>query len=205
MQISTSLELTTTRLLWSFGGVMSSWFFIFLEVLNCCLHISSCSHLLQSLLCLGDKYLPSALLGILRLSQNFYGYTCPMLLAPSSGRILKLVCHISILKCTRLCVDSLPFVFPKVVPKLKFMLSSWPVDWAWLSECSLAVCQSLLSPPPSRAHRELAMGICVWVRQPELCGCPWASWEICGQGVPSGSCEGFSMESTMQLVGSMSL
>ena len=38
---SPCLGLVTGRLLWPFGGVMFPWFFIFLEVLHCCLPIWS--------------------------------------------------------------------------------------------------------------------------------------------------------------------
>ena len=47
---SLSLVSVTGWLLWSFDDLMFLWFFMFLGVLHCCLHIWNRSHLLQSLL-----------------------------------------------------------------------------------------------------------------------------------------------------------
>ena len=85
-------------------------------------------------LVLGEKYPPSALPGILRLSQTFYGYVCSMFLAPSCGRIL--VCLPSILQSTRWSADSLRFAFPKAELNLKFVVSPRPTDSGLLSVCT---------------------------------------------------------------------
>ena len=127
LKISTSLESVTGKLFCSFGGIIFPWFFMYLEDLGCSLLIWSCLlHLYW--LTLGEKWLPSALLQIPRLSQTLCGYTYFTLLTHSSGRILKFVCLLSILHCTRLGTDSLSFAFPSVV-------SPRPTDLDWLSAC----------------------------------------------------------------------
>ena len=81
------------------------------------------------------KYLPLALLDILRISQTFYGYTHSVLFVPSYGRILKPVCLLWILQCTRPSADSLSFVFPKVALQLKCVISLWSAVLGLLSAC----------------------------------------------------------------------
>ena len=101
-----SFHLVIRRLLWSFGDV------IFLD--------SSCSlEFYIAVFTSFDLYQqPSGdilFVGpacILRLSLTLYGYTCSMLLAPSCGRIFKLVCRLSNLKCTRPAIGNLFFFFP---------------------------------------------------------------------------------------------
>lgn len=62
-------------------------------------------------LTLGERYLPSVLLQILRLSQT-YEYACFTPIAPSCGKILKLVW---VFQSNRSSTNSLPFAFIKVV------------------------------------------------------------------------------------------
>lgn len=98
----------------SFGNVMFSWFLMFLEVLHRCLCLWRSSHLFESLLTSGQKYLPSALLRILRLSQIFYGYTCSTLLVPPCVGICTILCLLVILP-PRPGADSPLCAFPEVV------------------------------------------------------------------------------------------
>ena len=60
-----------------------------------------------------EKHLASVLVGILRLSQAFSGYTYSMLLALLYGRILKLVCFLSVLKPMRPNAVRFPFSLQK--------------------------------------------------------------------------------------------
>lgn len=83
------------------------FFFIFLDFLQCCLHMWCISNFLQSLLSLGVKYLPSSLLMIVKLS-HIYWYTSSTLLAPPCGRILKLLCLLLVFQHTRPGAVSLP-------------------------------------------------------------------------------------------------
>ena len=99
-QISVSLGSVVEGLWWSLGNFLFPWFFIFLVVLHCCFAIWSDSHLHQSLLAafrweilfIGPAY-------ILGLSLTLNAYS---LLAPSCGRILKVVCLFLTLQGTRL-------------------------------------------------------------------------------------------------------
>ena len=65
---------------------------MFLEILHYYLHILNGSHLQPILLIEGEKYFPSVLLEILRLSQTFYGYTCSAILAHIYDRIHNHIC-----------------------------------------------------------------------------------------------------------------
>ena len=53
-----------------------------------------------------------------------------MILAPSCGKILKLVCLLSLLQCSEPSADSLPFAFPGAELKVKFVVSSGLQIWA---------------------------------------------------------------------------
>lgn len=102
------------------------------------------------------KYLPSALVGILKLSQTFYGYTCSLLLAPSCGRILKLVWILLILQHNRSWrADSHRLLFPRMARKLKFAVSPLPRVWVAFYTHSLAIYQYSSSLP---------LGICTGSR-----------------------------------------
>lgn len=117
-------------------------FFTFLEVLHCYLHIWNSNKLLQSLLIAFRREIPSAMLGILGLLTSSMEKPAPRFLL-LVAELLSFVCLLLIPQCTRPSADSLPFVFPKVVLKLKFVYSPWP------RTCSLAVSQSSLSSLPS--------------------------------------------------------
>ena len=61
------------------------------------------------------------------------------------SRILKLVCFPSVHQAK--CWEP-TFAFPKVVQKLKFVLSLSPQIWTNFCSCSLGICQNSLSLPP---------------------------------------------------------
>ena len=74
----------------------------------------------------------ASLLEILRLSQAFYGYACPVLLAQFCGRVLTLVLRLLLtLQCTRSSVGSLSLLFPKVTLQLKLVISPWTANSAY--------------------------------------------------------------------------
>ena len=104
-QISISLGSANGKLLCFFGGVMFPCFSMFLEVLHCCLQIWRSNQLLQSLLTGFGREIPSVnSVRNSEASSNFsYGYTCSTLLVPSSGGILKIACHLSILQSQNRC------------------------------------------------------------------------------------------------------
>lgn len=172
------------RLLWSSGGVMFLWFFIFFEVLYYCLHIWSSSPPPPVLLITFRREIPSiSLLGILSLSQTVYGYMCSTMIALSW--ILKLICLLSILQHPECWKPS--FYFAKVSTKAqvcnlslvcRFRLAFWT--------CSLTICQSSLLPQPLGAytgHQLWSEG--VWgggERYAEHWGCPWANEGVLGEG-----------------------
>lgn len=107
-----SLESVPGRFLWSFDGVTFPWFFMFLEF---CVAVFAFVVIVTSFiiyyLLLKDKYLLSALLQILRLSQIFYGYACSKFLVSHCCRILKFLCLLPVLQHTRPGADNLPFAF----------------------------------------------------------------------------------------------
>lgn len=82
-QISISLGLVTGKFLYSFGGVMFPWIFMFLEILHYCLHIWR--SLLRALLTSFGRVVPSLspVRDSLTFSDLFYGFTCFTLLASS--------------------------------------------------------------------------------------------------------------------------
>ena len=87
LQISTSLKLVIGKILCLFGSVMFPWFFLFLEVLFCCICIWRSSHFLQSPLTVFRREIPSASPAKYSevLSEIFYRYTCSTLLVPPWG------------------------------------------------------------------------------------------------------------------------
>lgn len=167
----------TRKLLWPFCDVIFIWIFIFLEVLNCYLHILSNNHLLWSLLTDFGKELPSfSSTRVLRFFQPLFGYICFTLLAPSCGRIVKLLCFYSILLLNRPVTDSFPFAFLKVM--LNAQVCGLFVAHRFSSPfctCLLAVCQNLLLLPSEAHTGKLIMGwgsVYMWCT---VCyGCPWA-------------------------------
>lgn len=145
--------------------------FIFLEALNCYLHIWSNNHLFWSWLTDFGKELRSfSSTRVLRLSQTLFGYICFTLLAPSGGRIVKLLCFYSILLLNRPVTDSFPFAFPKVM--LNAQICGLFVAHRFSSPfctCSLAVCQNLLLLP-SESHSMGWESVYMWYT---VCyGCP---------------------------------
>ena len=133
----------------------------------------------------------------MRLSQKLGGDTCSVFLAPPCGRILKPVCLLSILKCTGLRALIQPlFCFPKGGAKAQVC------GLSVACRCRLAFCTCSLRRLPDlaltatiRSTRGLAT-----VCYTECCGCPWVSWEIHEQSVPSGLRTGSVMQSATQLV-----
>ena len=160
-----SLVLVTRRLLWSFGGVIVPWFFMFLEVLWCCLHIWSSSYLLQSLLIDFGREIPSV--SPARHSE-VSGYAYSTFLVASCGRILKLICLLSILQCTRPEADRLPFAFPRIELKLEFVVSPWPADLGHLSTHAHYCLPELALTAIRSAFREIS--------HREVCR--WGTWSI---------------------------
>lgn len=155
--------------------------------------ISSSPHCLTS----GEKYLPSSLLVILRLSQSFCGYTCSVLLAPSCGRILKLVYRLSIPQSLAMCLTT-----SVLLPGVGSLPG--PGGQASFCACSVSVCKAPLG--------------CLWERAPGVRhgmeGCVGEVCEVLGvpegqlMGLqarcPSGSWADLPMASLTRLVGSMS-
>ena len=84
------------------------------------------------------------------LSPALCGYTCSTLLAPSCGRILKLV-NLWFLQLTKLAAGNLSLVLQKVALQLKFVVSLTPTDAGLISE-GLPVYQRSLSLPHLRGH-----------------------------------------------------
>ena len=153
LQIFMSLGSITARLLLSFLWYRAYLFFMFLEVLSCYLCIWSPSHLLQCLLTDFIKELPSfSSTRVVRLSQTLFAYTCFTLLAPSCGRLLKLIYFFFILLHYRPITDSLCFAFLKAMLKAQvgdFFLSQ-RFNLAFRT-CSLALWENLLLLLPSGA------------------------------------------------------
>ena len=114
-----SMELQGVGLNWahthwlSWSCVMFPWFFMFLVVLYCCLHLCVSSRLLQSLLTDFTVVIPS--ISPIRYSEAFSDPVWIYLLHTScshSGMMIKLACLLSALQSTRLAAGSL-FAFLK--------------------------------------------------------------------------------------------
>ena len=137
------------------------------------------------------KYLLSGLLVILKL---FYGYTCSTLLVLSWGRILKILCLLSIpqsqVKCWPLPVYLLP---PGQCWMLKFVCFLWiPQSQADFLCMLTSFLQRLTLATISSAPRELATGWrFMWLRCVECWGARGPVGGICRWGGPSGSLTGF--------------
>ena len=192
---------------------MFLWFFVFLDVLCCCLPIWNSIHLLQLLLTAFQREIFSiSCIRDLRFSQTFYGIvhlihaSCSVAL--SCGRILKLVCLLSVLQCNRTSADSLPLFFPKCGTKVQVCCLSLACRLMLaFCVCSLPTCQNLLLMPPLGAF------IGIWPKKRGMCG--WAMQNLCGvhepvgcihcRGIHSGLLTRFLMESARQVVGSKSL
>ena len=114
---------TTGELLWSFHDVMSPWFFIFLHKrgfasLVPCFIRQSPSPFFTSYLQVRDNFLLVLLYVLFTLTCR---NTCSMFLAPSCGRILKLVCLLLIFPQTYL-------VFLKVALQIRIVVFSLATD-----------------------------------------------------------------------------
>lgn len=92
-----------------------SCFFDFSYSLKLCIpvHNWNCSHKLQSLLIDFGEGIPSLRPVTFYWGLVIFAYAGSTLTVSSCGIIPKLVCHLSILQCTRLCVGSLLFCFSK--------------------------------------------------------------------------------------------
>ena len=150
-----------------------------------------------SLYCLtsGEKYLPSVLLVTLRLSWSFCGCTCSVCLSCSCGRILRLVCHLSILWSLVVCWRT-SLLLPRG-PSLPGLLS-----------------QASFLRDSATAERKGRLG-CPWecvlgVGHPAEAGVDEISEALVvplglhGRGVSHGPWAGWLMESLMQFVGALS-
>lgn len=70
-----------------------------------------------------------------------------------------------------------PFVSPKMMLKLKLVVSPWPTILDFLYMFTSSLPKLAITATIRRSHRELAIeGRCVWVRCAERWGCLWASW-----------------------------
>lgn len=86
-------------------------------------------------LIMGEKYIPSALLRILRLFWTFCGYTCPRFLLPLLAELSSLLPSFDP-TAHYLGADILSFAFSSVRLKLKSVVSSWPAGSGLLSMCA---------------------------------------------------------------------
>lgn len=128
--------LVTGRLLWALCGFTFPWLFIFLEVLHCCFHVYSSSHLFQSLLTdFGREILPSnpagdseALLDLLWICLLHVSWF--LLWGNSWAHI-----PFSVLQYSRLGAARLSFAFPKMEVNIKFVISPWLTGSGWRSAC----------------------------------------------------------------------
>ena len=91
-------ELVARKFLCSFSDVTFPWFFMFLEISCCYLCLWRSHAILQSLLAASRVETSISPRGSIELSQTVDGYTCPTLLFPLLVEILKIMCHLSILK-----------------------------------------------------------------------------------------------------------
>ena len=137
-----SLGLITGWLLWStVVSFFLSRFFRFLQILHHGLYTSNSSHLFQSLLTdFGIEILSTS--PTRDSEQAFYRYAYPMHVAPSCGRILKLIC-LPLIPTTYQdgCWQPL-FCFSKGWPMFKCGLSPVCTFILAFCACSVAVCQS---------------------------------------------------------------
>lgn len=121
---------------------------------------------------LDEKYCPLALLEILRFSQTCY-YMCSMHLAPSWGRILKLVCLLSILQHTRPSAHHLLFS-----QRWWHISNLWSLTGLQIWACFLCMFTSHpLKLPFAYCLQNHAQGFCqireaVWVSHIRCWGCP---------------------------------
>lgn len=132
-------------------------FFVFLEVLHCCLHIWRRSSLLQSLQTGFGRELSH-----LESDVGFWGFLWPLLwmcLLHTFWSLLKgirkIICFVSIPQ-SQASAESLPFVFSRVVPWNTEVCEPFPNSIVMLafSTCLLAICKGSVSPS-IRAHAKI--------------------------------------------------
>lgn len=115
---------------------------------------------------------------ILGLSWTCHGHICSLLLAPSCGRICKLIWLFWILRWGN--VESFSFCFLKLVWRLKFwLLLATTTDHKTCSPSMWALCGHLTKPTvtaTAQGRQELAEQACVWGRTSE------SAWEPGGAG-----------------------
>lgn len=126
-----------------------------------------------------EKYLPSALLEIVKLSQTFCGYTCSRLLAPSCGSIFKERMPSLPLQYTN--ADSL-FLFSH---RWRYRSTLWCPLGPQIHACFLHVLAGHLPElalvTTFRGHTGTCcrLGVCM-VQERGFWECPWVSWGIVG-------------------------
>lgn len=163
----------------SLAGVTFPWFFMFRELLCCCLCIYCSNYLFQSLLSDFRREIPSTpLLLILMLFWDLLWinlHICFLLV-----RILNFICLLMILQLTRLCGDSLLFFLPRAILNTQVCALSLICRPALIQAGFLQVLTSHLPNLALAAimstHRELATGWeSMWLRH-KLC---WTSlWDV---------------------------
>lgn len=99
-----------------------------------------------------------------------------------------------------------PFVSPKMMLKLKLAVFSWPTVLSFLYMLTSHLPKLALTATIRSSHRELATegrcGSMSCAERRHACG---PAVQICGQGISSSLLVSFSMKSTTQLVGFLSL
>ena len=119
---------------------------------------------------LGEEYLLSTLLGVMRLSQTIYEYAYSTLLASFCGKILKLLCLLLILQHTRPGADRVSLAFPKASYSSSFQSLSGLQIWVGLLHVLTSHLPKLSLAVVGTAHRDLAKWWDVrWVRYMEPC------------------------------------
>lgn len=181
------------------------WFFMFAEILHCCLCIWRLCNLLQSFLTSFEREMPSlsALPTILRLSQTLsICKPAPHFLHSPIKEFLGLYTF-SRSRKAKLSADCLPSAFPKAVLSAQVCGFSQACSLGLVFWSRLLASARLHSHCVRGMHREPVTGWgVVWMRHAGCCG-PVVG--LCRWGITSSLWAGFLMKFTRQLVESVSL
>ena len=207
------LASATGALCCSFGDVLFSWFFLYLKVLYCHLHIWRSSSLLQSLLTVsGEKDLhQSAQLEILGPLKLFLGYICPtffvLFLREKSQNIF------AFSQSCKVRMGAKSLFFPGQCPemfKVVFFLSILQ-SWAAASICVLSMGMCVCRWHGLCVPFGGVCAHCLWRLAYLVTGTYWSAagmhWSVGGSwrwGVLWGSWVGLVLESASQAVASVS-
>lgn len=151
-----------------FVDVMFPWFFTFLHVLHCCLHIWSSSHLHHLLVTDFRRKMPSVSPTRDPKAHSDLLWICLLHISYSLVAEFLSLYAFSPSCQARLDADSFPFAFTRAVLNAQLCGLSQACR-PWLAFCmySLAIYNSLLSLP-SRAYRWARHGVgAMWVRPME--------------------------------------